>query len=255
MLPAHERLEAGHRARCRARPPAGRTGAARGAAGARQRSVSICSRAAASECMDSSKISERPRPAALRAVQRGRPRRAAGPPAFRVGGGGHGDADGGGGEQLVARARGRARAARGGPAPRRAGAWPTSATSSSRMANSSPSEPRHRVARAQAGLEPARQRHQHLVAHAVPEAVVDHLELVQVQAADGERSPRPPAVPRQGQPQRGPGTACGWRGRSGVVQGVVDELLLRLLAPRHVGLRPGHPRRRGPTRRAPPGRG
>jgi hypothetical protein len=83
------------------------------------------------------------------------------------------------------------------------------------------------VGRAQAALEPPGRGHQQLVAGGVAEAVVDVLEVVQVDEQDGQV---PLARPSQGvlDPLGGQG-AVGQAGQP-VVERLVDELSLQLLA-------------------------
>ena len=87
------------------------------------------------------------------------------------------------------------------------------------------------VGRAQAALEPPGGRDQQLVAGGVAEAVVDVLEVVQVDEQDGQV-----ALARAGQGVLDPLGEQGAVGQAGqpVVEGLVDELGLQLLAVRDV---------------------
>src|SRR5207244_10910105 len=86
-----------------------------------------------------------------------------------------------------------------------------------------------RVAVSQRALEALGHRDQDLVAGRVAQAVVDDLEVVEVEEEDGGQA-SPPLQAAQGQAEpveeEGPVRQTG----EGVVQGLVDELLLGLLA-------------------------
>ena len=78
-----------------------------------------------------------------------------------------------------------------------------SETSSSRSVNSSPLEPRDGVVGPQRGFEPARDRHQQLVAGGVAEAVVDDLEAVEVEEQHRRAASRGGGAGRAGSTGRG----------------------------------------------------
>ena len=70
-------------------------------------------------------------------------------------------------------------------------------------------DPRHRVAEADAGPQPLADRHEEAVAGVVAEAVVDGLEVVEVDEQHGDRLV---AALLRARGRAGRGTARGWRG-------------------------------------------
>src|SRR5690606_25530088 len=97
-----------------------------------------------------------------------------------------------------------------------------------------PAEPRNRVVLAQAVLQPARDRLQQLVSRGVAKRVIDKLETVQVEEQHRETVPRPPAHVAQHalEPvhEQEPVRQAG----QNIMEGTVNELLLRATVLRHV---------------------
>ena len=103
-----------------------------------------------------------------------------------------------------------------------------------------PPQPCDRVPGAEARLEPPREGDEHLVPGHVPEAVVDHLELVEVDVEDRERIVVAPPAAGEGLAQAvAEQRAVGEAGQR-VVERVVEEPFLRLLAAGDVGQGAGH---------------
>ena len=108
-----------------------------------------------------------------------------------------------------------------------------SSVASSRTANSSPPK---RAAVSPERSEPMQapgHRHQELVAHGVAQAVVDELEVVEVQEQHGQRRQRP-RRPGQGVLEAVPEQGPVGQPAQGVVEGLVLQLLLQALALGHV---------------------